>query len=194
MRFIKSFLIHMITYPIYLIGCLAYNKKYLTGIFFNKDKLSKGWFWIIKYGFTQKILRFNSHVPFPVPPFISIANPDNIIFDNDDIINFHNIGCYFQAINAHIYIGKGTMIAPNCGIITTNHDFYDISKSQKGKDIYFGKNCWIGMNSMILPGVELGDKTIVGAGSVVTKSYSEGNCILVGNPAKIIRKLEDHHD
>ena len=45
------------------------------------------------------------------------------------------------------------------------------------------------MNSIILPGVKLGDKTIVGAGSIVTKSFEEGNCVIVGNPAKIIKKL-----
>jgi len=45
------------------------------------------------------------------------------------------------------------------------------------------------MNSIILPGVLLGEKTIVGAGSVVTKSFPDGNCIVAGNPAKVIRNL-----
>lgn len=46
------------------------------------------------------------------------------------------------------------------------------------------------MNAMILPGVRLGDHTIVGAGAVVTKSFSEGNCVIARNPARIIRKVE----
>ena len=46
------------------------------------------------------------------------------------------------------------------------------------------------MNSVILPGVTLGNHTIVGAGSIVTKSFSEGNCIIAGNPAKKIRDFE----
>lgn len=46
------------------------------------------------------------------------------------------------------------------------------------------------MHSIILPGVVLGDHTIVGAGSVVTHSFPEGYCILAGNPAKIVRKLD----
>ena len=58
-----------------------------------------------------------------------------------------------------------------------------------GKDIIIGKKCWIGMNSVILPGVVLGDHTIVGAGAVVTKSFVDGNCVIGGNPARIIRKL-----
>ncbi len=56
-------------------------------------------------------------------------------------------------------------------------------------DLVIGDNCWIGMNSVVLPGVKLGEKTIVGAGSVITKSYEEGHCIIAGNPAKIIKYL-----
>jgi acetyltransferase-like isoleucine patch superfamily enzyme len=46
------------------------------------------------------------------------------------------------------------------------------------------------MNAVILPGVELGDFTIVGAGSVVTKSFKDGYCVIAGNPAKLIKELE----
>ena len=55
--------------------------------------------------------------------------------------------------------------------------------------IIIGQGCWIGMNSVILPGVVLGEKTIVGAGSVVTKSFLEGYCVIAGNPAKKIKDL-----
>jgi len=51
-----------------------------------------------------------------------------------------------------------------------------------------GERCWIGMNSIILPGVRLGDGTIVGAGSVVTHSFPGGQVMIAGNPAKIINK------
>ena len=45
------------------------------------------------------------------------------------------------------------------------------------------------MNSVILPEVTLGDYTIVGAGSIVTKSFTKGNCVIAGNPAKVIKEL-----
>ena len=75
------------------------------------------------------------------------------------------------------------------GIISANHDVYDYRSHKKGIT-KIGKYCWIGMNSVILPNVELGDHTIVGAGSIVTKSFSEGYCIIAGNPAIIIKHLD----
>ncbi len=46
------------------------------------------------------------------------------------------------------------------------------------------------MNAVILPGVTLGDHTVVGAGAIVTKSFPDGHCIIAGNPAKEIRKID----
>lgn len=102
---------------------------------------------------------------------------------------FQGQGKYFQAQDAKIIIGRGTYIANNVGIITTNHDINNLDRHDPGKNIKIGEKCWIGMNSMILPGVHLGSGTIVGAGSVVTKSFLQGNIIIAGNPAKIIRTI-----
>lgn len=60
--------------------------------------------------------------------------------------------------------------------------------------IEIGNDCFIGMNCVILPGVTLGDKTIVGAGSVVTKSFPEGNVVIVGNPAKKICSFQEYKE
>jgi acetyltransferase-like isoleucine patch superfamily enzyme len=105
--------------------------------------------------------------------------------------NFQGFGNYFQNFSGKIVVGRGTYIAPNVGIITANHDPLDLDKHLPGEDVILGEGCWIGMNSVILPGVVLGPHTIVGAGSVVTKSFIEGNCIIAGNPASVIRKLGD---
>lgn len=170
-------------------GCIWYDPKYLRGKCFSREYLSIGWKWIWQYWFAQKILRKNAHIPFPVPTYTIITNINNITFDLNEMLNFHMPGSYFQCINAHIYIGENTQIAPGVGIITSNHNIYDLSKSAIGKDVVIGNNCWIGMNSVILPGVILGDKTIVGAGGIVTKSFPKGHCIIAGNPAKIIRTI-----
>lgn len=98
-------------------------------------------------------------------------------------------GNYIQAKNG-IEIGDYTNIGPNVGIISANHGFFDNSQHSNAQPIIIGKHCWIGMGAVILPEVELGDYTIVGANAVVTKSFKEGNCIIAGNPAKVIRYLD----
>lgn len=57
--------------------------------------------------------------------------------------------------------------------------------------IIVGNKCFIGHSSILLPGIELADGIVVGAGSVVTKSFKEKNIIIAGNPAKIIGQIDD---
>lgn len=97
-------------------------------------------------------------------------------------------GCYIQGIGK-VRVGNYTLLAPNVGIISANHDLYDYRKHIK-KEVIIGNYCWIGMNSIVLPGVTLGNHTIVAGNSVVTKSFKEGYCVIGGNPAKVIKKLE----
>ncbi|MEG0691993.1 MAG: DapH/DapD/GlmU-related protein [Oscillospiraceae bacterium] len=167
-----------------------YKKKYLRGKYFRRDIVSIGWKWMVSAIFMQKIVGCNRHVPFPVSFKATIKFWENINFDIDNINIFQKPGCYFQADGATIAIGNGTQIANNVGIITANHDLNDITKHQVGKPVIIGENSWIGMNSVILPGVILGEHTIVGAGSVVTKSFSEGNCVIAGNPARLLKVLD----
>jgi acetyltransferase-like isoleucine patch superfamily enzyme len=133
------------------------------------------------------VLGLNRHVPWPASPSIGVVGPENIDFDPDDLNNFQTFGCYFQCPAARIRLGHGTYIAPNVGLITSNHDPLDAERHLPGQDIAIGRQCWIGMNAVILPGVELGDHTTVGAGAVVTRSFPEGHCILAGVPAQVIR-------
>ena len=174
---------------IYLWGCLWYEKKYLTGRYFNRRHFTKGWQWILQYWFGQKVMGRNRHIPWPSPPHVAVAVPENILFDSNDMQILHAIGCYFQGINATVTIGAGSHIAMGCGFITSNHDLENISVSAAGKPIVLGDGCWCGMNAIILPGVTLGPKTIVGAGSVVTKSFPQGYCVIAGNPARLLRTL-----
>ncbi|MGF6348662.1 DapH/DapD/GlmU-related protein [Variovorax sp. W2I14] len=64
-----------------------------------------------------------------------------------------------------------------------------LDKHEEGEDIVIGEHCWIGMNVVVLPGVVLGPKTIVAAGAVVTKSFPEGNSVIGGVPAKLLKRL-----
>lgn len=171
------------------IGRIGYKSRYFTGKHFKSIR-SAGWSWVAKDFFPQKICGWNREVPWPVSPHVHIWGWENIEFDNNDLNNFQTFGTYFQAYNAKIIIQKGTFIAPNVGLITSNHDVNQLEEHLAGKNITIGKNCWIGMNSVILPGVTLGDHTIVGAGSVVTKSFAEGNCVIAGNPARIVKTLK----
>lgn len=195
-----SKLITMVFFGIfeYILGnicaILLYRKKYIGGKYFRGSRLGFlkiGWGWAISDFNARLWLKINRGVPFPISPRNHINNPHNIYFDSDDLLIFQGQGKYFQAVDAPIYIGKGCYIADNVGVITTNHNVNELEKHDKGKEIIIGEKSWIGMNSMILPGVKLGKKTIVGAGSVVTKSFPQGHCIIAGNPAKIIKSIEE---
>lgn len=190
LRMIHRALVWLGVTAIYGLGCLCYDRKYLVGENFNRWHFSYGWQWILKYWFGQKILGKNRHVPWPVPPYVAIGVPENICFHPDDMRNFHTIGSYFQGIGAKVIIGKGCRIAAGTGFITANHDYADITKNASGREIVLGDSCWVGMNAVLLPGVHLGPHTMVGAGSVVTKSFPEGYCVVAGNPARVIKTLD----
>jgi len=81
-----------------------------------------------------------------------------------------------------IHIGDGTDVVNGAMILS-----HDACRRLFRANTYIGKNCIIGARSIILPGVRIGDSTIVAAGSVVTKD-TPPNTILAGNPAKIIKE------
>lgn len=137
--------------------------------------------------FLQKILGFNRKVYWPVH-FTSIVGNYKNIYAGVDTSPGYSPGCYIQG-GGRVFIGDYTQIAPNVGIISSNHNIYD-SREKVISEVIIGKYCWIGMNAVILPNVVIGDFTIVGAGAVVTKSFIDGHCIIAGNPAKIIKKLD----
>ena len=174
----------------HLLGYLFYDKKYLRGRWFSGKLFglcAPGWKWVTA-GVFSRMLGFGHRSRYPVSSKIKISQPGNINFSVDDLNNFQGQGNYYQALGK-ISIGKGTYIGPNVGLITANHDPDNLDRNLPAKNITIGENCWIGMNAMVLPGVILGNHTIVGAGSVVTKSFEKGNCIIAGNPAKVIKEL-----
>ena len=87
---------------------------------------------------------------------------------------------------APIKFGKGVLIGPDCKIITSWHPEEDLH-TINAKTIIFSDNVWLTMNVIVLAGVEIGSNTIIGSGSIVTKSIL-ANLFAVGNPAKVIRE------
>jgi acetyltransferase-like isoleucine patch superfamily enzyme len=135
----------------------------------------------------RRILRQNAGVPFPVHHTSTIRTPDQLrvgqgTFPGD------SPGVYINADNG-IEIGDFTNLGPNVGLISANHDSIDNTVRVSAESIRIGKFCWLGMGAIVLPEVQLGDFTIVGAGSVVTKSFPEGYCVIAGNPARVLRLL-----
>jgi acetyltransferase-like isoleucine patch superfamily enzyme len=135
----------------------------------------------------QRVLGFNRKAYWPVHFTSLIGNPENI-YAGVDTSPGYSSGCYIQG-HGKTYIGDYTQIASNVGIIASNHAVTDTREQLESK-VIIGKYCWIGMNSVILPGVELGDYVVVGAGSIVTKSFKDGYCIIAGNPAKLIKYID----
>jgi hypothetical protein len=99
-----------------------------------------------------------------------------------------NGGILIQASNG-VKMDRSVLIGPGVKIVSGNHDLDDFAKPATPCDpIEIGPNCWLGANAVILPGVKLLPGTIVGAGSVVSRSFDAGDIVVAGNPAKIVRR------
>ena len=96
-------------------------------------------------------------------------------------------GCYIQGLGK-LFIGDYVEITQNCIVISRNHKL--ISQAEhEDKETIIGDHCWIASNSLIMAGVVLGPRTVVAAGSVVTKSFPDGYCLIAGNPAKMVKPI-----
>ncbi|MBQ9851264.1 MAG: sugar O-acetyltransferase [Clostridia bacterium] len=96
--------------------------------------------------------------------------------------------------DSHIYVGDYTMIGPNVVIATAGHPILPELREkayQYNMPIHIGRNCWIGAGALIMPGVTIGDNTVIGAGSVVTKDIP-ANVVAVGNPCRVLREIGEH--
>lgn len=96
--------------------------------------------------------------------------------------------------DAHIYVGDYTMFGPNVTVATASHPVLPILREKQYEynlPIHIGRCCWIGAGSVILPGVSIGDNTVIGAGSVVTKDIP-ADVVAVGNPCRVMREINDN--
>jgi galactoside O-acetyltransferase len=93
--------------------------------------------------------------------------------------------------DTHIYVGDHTMIGPNVVIATGGHPLLPALRErgmQYNMPVRIGRNCWLGAGVIVLPGVSIGDNTVIGAGSVVTRDMP-ANVLAVGNPCRVLREL-----
>ena len=96
--------------------------------------------------------------------------------------------------DAHIYVGDGTMFAPNVVVSTAAHPIDPTLRAgayQFNLDVHIGQNVWIGAGALIMPGVTIGDNSVIGAGSIVTKDIPP-NVVAVGNPCRVLREINEH--
>ena len=96
--------------------------------------------------------------------------------------------------DTHIYVGDFTQFGPNVVLATAGHPIDPELREryyQYNAPVRIGRNCWLGANVVVVPGVTMGDNVVVGAGSVVTKDLPS-NVVAVGNPCRILREVNDH--
>lgn len=106
---------------------------------------------------------------------------------------FMNMDCVILD-GAKVKFGDNVFVAPQCGFYTAGHPL-DVERRINGLEyalpITVGNNVWIGAHVCVLPGVSIGDNTVIGAGSVVTKNIP-ANVLAYGNPCKVIREITEN--
>lgn len=121
------------------------------------------------------------------PPLRANWGGKHIHFGNSVYANF-NLTC---VDDTHIYVGDCTMFAPNVVLATAGHPILPELREkayQFNMPIHIGRNCWLGAGVIVMPGVTIGDNTVIGAGSVVTKDIPS-DVVAVGNPCKVLRPI-----
>lgn len=120
------------------------------------------------------------------PPFfcdygVNISCGDNV---------FLNFNCVFLDV-AKIIIGSNTMFGPNVQIYTATHPLDWKTRRdglELGKTITIGEHVWVGGSAILCPGIKIGDRSVIAAGSVVTKDVPP-DTLVGGNPAKILKSI-----
>ena len=124
------------------------------------------------------------------PPLHSNWGGHNVHFGKGVYANFN----LTLVDDTHIYVGDHTMLGPNVTLATAGHPIYPPLREkgyQFNVPVRIGKNCWLGAGVIVMPGVTIGDNTVIGAGSVVTKDIP-ANVVAVGNPCRVMRPISEH--
>lgn len=95
--------------------------------------------------------------------------------------------------DGEIFVGDYTMFGPNVTLATAGHPIAPQLRTvgyQYNMPIHIGKNCWLGAGVVVVPGVTIGDNTVIGAGSIVTKDVP-ANVVAFGNPCRVQRPINE---
>lgn len=123
------------------------------------------------------------------PPFHSNWGGKHIHFGNDIYANFN----LTMVDDTHIYVGDNVMFGPNVIVCSATHPIsIELRRKQAEYNlpVHIENNVWIGGGVFVMPGVTIGENSIIGANSVVTKDIPP-NVIAVGNPCKILREINE---
>ena len=134
---------------------------------------------------TRELLPNSAPDVYVEPPFY--CDYGNLIFAGEGV--FINFGCIILD-GGGVYIGRKTLIAPGVHIYTAEHPLEadDRDKWEMCRPVHIGERCWIGGDVTICPGVTIGDRTVIGAGSVVTRDIPS-DCVAYGNPCRVAKKV-----
>jgi len=110
-------------------------------------------------------------------------NGRKVFLGERNIINF---GCLLDGRKHEIRIGNDVAIGPEATILTLGHDPQSPDFASRGGPVFIGDRAWIAYRAIVLPGVEIGEGAVVGAGSVVSRDVAPYT-IVAGNPAKYVK-------
>lgn len=123
------------------------------------------------------------------PPFHANWGGRHVHFGKGIYANFN-----LTAVDdTHIYVGDYTKFGPNVVLATAGHPLCPELREkgyQFNAPIRIGRCCWLGAGVVVVPGVSIGDGTVIGAGSVVTRDIPP-NSLAVGNPCRVLRELDE---
>ncbi|HHQ4320015.1 sugar O-acetyltransferase [Clostridium perfringens] len=123
-------------------------------------------------------------------PFHANWGGKNVHFGNGVYANFN----LTMVDDCDIFVGNNVLFGPNVTVLAGTHPIHPELRSKQAQyniPIHIGNNVWIGANSVILPGVNIGDNSVIGAGSVVTKDIPS-NVVAVGNPCRVLREINEN--
>lgn len=159
-------------------GCVGYMKEYNTLGLGDEQRMAE----LLKLSFAEV-----GEDTYIQPPYYANWGGAHVHLGSKIYANFN----LTLVDDGHIYIGDKTMIGPNVTIATAGHPILPELREdalQFNVDVHIGRNVWIGAGAVILPGITIGDNSVVGAGSIVTKDIP-ANVVAVGNPCRVLREI-----